>query len=98
MDFAALANYRVKLKESEQRDKYLDLARELKETTEYESDGNRKIGDEWRPSKIQHYGDLQEYWEESWRPEEICCEIPLAKVGVKNFQKTKKIIKEKYAF
>ena len=29
MDFAGLANYRVILKESEKKDKYLDLAREL---------------------------------------------------------------------
>ena len=30
MDFAVSADYRVKLKESEKKDKYLDLARELK--------------------------------------------------------------------
>ena len=30
VDFAILADRRVKLKESEKRDKYLDLARELK--------------------------------------------------------------------
>ena len=30
MDFAVPADHRVKLKESEKRDKYLDLARELK--------------------------------------------------------------------
>ena len=30
VDFAAPAEHRVKLKESEKRDKYLDLARELK--------------------------------------------------------------------
>ena len=30
MDFAVLADHRVKLKESEKRDKYLDLAKELK--------------------------------------------------------------------
>ena len=30
MDFAVLANHRVKLKESKKNDKYLDLARELK--------------------------------------------------------------------
>ena len=29
-DFTILANHRVKIKESEKRDKYLDLARELK--------------------------------------------------------------------
>ena len=31
MDFAVLADHRVKLKESEKKDKYLDLAWELKE-------------------------------------------------------------------
>ena len=30
MDIAVLSDHRVKLKESEQRDKYQDLARELK--------------------------------------------------------------------
>ena len=30
MDFAVLADHRVKLKESEKKDKYSDLARELK--------------------------------------------------------------------
>ena len=30
MDFAVLADHRIKLKESKKRDKYLDLARELK--------------------------------------------------------------------
>ena len=38
MDFAILADYRVKLKESEKKEKYLDLARELKKTVEHESD------------------------------------------------------------
>ena len=38
MDFAILADYGVKLKESEERDKYLDLARELKKTIEHEND------------------------------------------------------------
>ena len=32
VDFAILADHRVKLKESEKRDKYLDLAREVKKT------------------------------------------------------------------
>ena len=33
MDFAIPADHRVKIKESENRDKYLDIARELKKTT-----------------------------------------------------------------
>ena len=43
MDFAVAADHRVKLKESEKRDKYQDLARELK-TIEYEGDNIIKIG------------------------------------------------------
>ena len=39
MDFAVLADHKVKLKESEKEDKYLDLARELEKTVEHESDG-----------------------------------------------------------
>ena len=38
VDFAVPANLRIKLKESEKKDKYLDLARELKKTMEHESD------------------------------------------------------------
>ena len=30
VDFAVRADYKIKVKESEKRDKYLDLARELK--------------------------------------------------------------------
>ena len=39
MDFVVLAVHRVKLKESEKKDKYLNLAWELKKIVEYESDG-----------------------------------------------------------
>ena len=38
MDFAVLDDHRVKLKESEKKDKYLDLTRERKKTVEHESD------------------------------------------------------------
>ena len=38
VDFAVPANHRIKLKECEKRDKYLDLARELKKTVEHEGD------------------------------------------------------------
>ena len=38
MNFAILADHRVKLKESEKKDKYIDLAREQKKTVEHESD------------------------------------------------------------
>ena len=33
----------------------------------------RKLADDWRPSKRQHYWKQPEYWEESWRLEETCC-------------------------
>ena len=38
VDFAVPADRRIKLKECEKRDKYLDLARELKKTMEHEGD------------------------------------------------------------
>ena len=44
--FIVPANQKVKLKETEKKDKYLDLARELKETVERESDSD--INCNWR--------------------------------------------------
>ena len=38
VDFAVPADHRIILKECEKRDKYIDLARELKKTMEHESD------------------------------------------------------------
>ena len=40
MDFTVPADHSVKFKEIEKRDKYLDLARELKKTMEHENDGD----------------------------------------------------------
>ena len=40
MDFAVPVDHWVKLKQSENRDKYLDLAREQKKTLIHESDGD----------------------------------------------------------
>ena len=40
VDFALPTDHRIKLKECEKRDKYLDLARELKKTVEHENDNN----------------------------------------------------------
>ena len=37
VDFAVPADHRINLKEGEKKDKYLDLARELKKTVEHES-------------------------------------------------------------
>ena len=47
MDFSAPEDHRVKLKESEKKDMYQDLAWELKKTVEHESDGDTK--DNWCP-------------------------------------------------
>ena len=38
VDFAVPANHRIKLKECKMKDKYLDLARELKKTMEHAGD------------------------------------------------------------
>ena len=38
VEFAVPADHRIKLKECEKKDKYLDLARELKKTKEHEGD------------------------------------------------------------
>ena len=38
MSFAVPADHKIKLKESEKKHKYLDLARELKKTVEHEGD------------------------------------------------------------
>ena len=38
VDFAVPAYHRIKLKESENKDKYLDLARELKKNMEHDND------------------------------------------------------------
>ena len=40
VDFAIPSDHRIKLKEGEERDKYLDLARELKKTMKHEGDNN----------------------------------------------------------
>ena len=32
-----------------------------------------ELADEWRPSKLLHYWERPEYWEESWSVEEACC-------------------------
>ena len=40
VNFEVPADHRVKLKESEKNDKYLDLARELKKSVEHENDGD----------------------------------------------------------
>ena len=44
MEFAVTADHRVKIKESEKRYKYLDLARELKKNMEYEGDDDTNCG------------------------------------------------------
>ena len=53
--------------------------------------GTWRWEDEWTPSKLQHYWEWPEYWEEYWRHEETCShsnssEWPLTKADVKNCQ------------
>ena len=110
MYFAVLADHRVKLKENE-KDKYFDLAKELKKLWSMKVmfipiiiDALGKVTkgllkgledlkqeDKWRPSKLLHYWDQPEYWEESRRLEESYChsnfnEIPSANIDLKNSQ------------
>ena len=40
VDFAVLVDDRVKIKESEKSEKYIDLARELKKTVKHEGDSD----------------------------------------------------------
>ena len=47
VDFTILADHRVKLKESKKKDKYLDLARELKKNMKHENDGDTNCN--WCP-------------------------------------------------
>ena len=47
VDFAILVNHRVKLKESEKKDMYLGLARELKKSMEHESDSDSDTNCSW---------------------------------------------------
>ena len=49
-----------------------------------------KTEEKLRPSRLQHYEDRPEYWEESWRLEETCChsdsrEGLSANAGLKNY-------------
>ena len=44
VDFAVPADHRGRIKESEKRDKYLNLAREVKKTIEHEVDGDTNCG------------------------------------------------------
>ena len=46
VDYSIPAYHRVKLKENQKRDKYWDVARELKKTMEHESDGGTNC--KWR--------------------------------------------------
>ena len=72
VNFAVLANHRVKLKESEKRNKYLDLARELKKTMRLESDGDTNCNWRARYSHQNWFRDWRTWkWEEEWRPSKL---------------------------
>ena len=87
MDFAVPTDHRVNLKENEKKDKYIDLARELKKL-EHESDVytncdykrllkgqvELEIRGRVETSKLQQWWKQSEYWEESWRLEATCCQ------------------------
>ena len=56
-----------------------------------------EVGDEKRPSKLQHCWERPEYWEESWRLGETCChsnssERLSANADVKNSQRINNIL------
>ena len=108
-NFAVPADHRIKLKGYENKDNYVDLARELKKIWNMKVSfipivigafgtvtkgrlkglGDYRLENEWRPSKLQHYWEWSEYWEESCRLEDTCChssEKPSAKSDVKNSQ------------
>ena len=84
VDFAVLADHRIKLKEWEKKDKYLDLARELKKLRNMKltiafgtitkgllkSLEDLKIGGRVETIQWQNYWERPEYWKESWRLEE----------------------------
>ena len=59
MDFAVPADHRVKLKESEKRNKYLDLTRELK------NPWNKKVT--IIPIVISALGTVPKDWYKDWR-------------------------------
>ena len=88
VDFAVPVDHRVKLKESKQREKYLDLAREqekklwnMKVTVKPIVTGvhgfvtKGLVRGRCRSSKLEYYWNQPEYWEESWRLEETCCQL-----------------------
>ena len=100
VDFAVPTDHRVKLKESEKSNKYLNLARELKIYGTIGSLLNIPFGlvkemEDLKisgPSRLQYYYDRSEYWEESWRLEETCCYSnyrvkPSTNAGVKKLSK-----------
>ena len=88
VDFAVQSDLRIKLKESEKKDKYLNLASEWKKKLwklkltiipiEIDALGtvNKRLVKELEDLEIrerQHYRDRPEYKEESWRLEQTYC-------------------------
>ena len=47
VDFAVPADHRIKLKECEKKDKYLDLAKELKKKKKMEHEGDNYTNCDW---------------------------------------------------
>ena len=98
VDFAVPADHRIKLKECEKRDKYLDLVRELKKLWNMTvtilpivigAFGTVTKGLLKGLEDLEVGGRVETIWEESWRLEETCCysissERPSANTDVKN--------------
>ena len=88
VDFAVPEDHRIKLKECDKRDKYLDLARELKKLWNLKvtmipivigafgtvtKELLKGLEDLEVGDRVEHYWKLPEYWDESWRLKETCC-------------------------
>ena len=62
LDFAILADHRVKIKESEKTDKYLDLAWEMKKAVKHEGDGDTNCS--WYTwNDLEETGGIRNQWE-----------------------------------
>ena len=68
VDFAVSADHRIELKESEKKDKYLDLGMELKKTVEHGSDNDmNRVWSFWYSHRriIKDIGGLGNEWRPS---------------------------------
>ena len=104
--FAVPADHMIKLNKSGKRDKYLDLAREMKKYMKHEGDYDtksclctwnnpQKIGESTgRLGNKRTSGDTQEYLQKSWRFDETCCHLNSNEKASANAETKNKIIIE----